>query len=53
MSGHTITVFTVIVPFAFIFEAVGTLGNTETTTFVVLPFTHIRFRHASVQLFVL
>ena len=53
MSGDTVTVFAVVVPLAFVFEAVGTLGNTETATFVVLPFTHVRFRHASVQLFVL
>ena len=53
MRRHSIAVFSVVVPFAFVLEAIGPFGNTKTTTFIIFPLAHIRLRHAGVQLLIL
>ena len=53
MRGDAVAVLPVVVPLAFVLEAVRPLGDAEAAAFIVLPLTHICLRHARIQLLIL
>lgn len=52
-GGNAVAVLAVGEPLALVLEAVAPLADAEARSLVVLPFAHVRFRYARVQMFVL
>lgn len=48
-GGDAVTVLFVVVPFTFVLESVGPLGDAEAASLVVLPLSHVRLDDVGVR----
>ena len=49
----SVSILPVVVPLSFILETVRSFTDSEATSFVILPFTHVGLRDIGVQQFIL